>query len=83
MGNPMIPPDDLQTAIALSIKYNVDQLYIADPENEPSDSDYTFAVKGIQDESFHTFHSELYMSLSKEVHQIDLSGEITRTKASS
>jgi predicted nucleotidyltransferase len=79
----MIPHEELQKAIELARKYEVDQFYLIGSASDPQieePHDYDFAVKGIPEEMFFKLYSELYMSLSKEIDLIDLSGEMTKFK---
>ncbi|OPY58878.1 MAG: hypothetical protein A4E57_04800 [Syntrophorhabdaceae bacterium PtaU1.Bin034] len=79
----MIPKDELARAIELAKKYRVGKLYVVgsslkDPETA---RDYDFAVSDVPEGAFFLFYGELFMSMSKNVDLIDLSGSPSKFKS--
>jgi len=82
-GGMMIPKDELQRAIVIAKKYHIGKLYmIGSALRDPKTAhDYDFAVSDVPEGVFFLFYGELFMSLSKNVDLIDLSGEMTKFKS--
>ena len=79
----MIPDQELGKAIELAKKYRVGRLYLVGSSlrNPEMANDYDFAVSDVPEGAFFPFYGELFMSLSKNVDLIDLSGEMTKFKS--
>ena len=80
----MIPEDELEKAISIARKYDVEKLYLIGSalyEDHNDVMDYDFAVKGVPSGRFFSFYGELMHSMSKNVDLIDLSGDTTKFKS--
>lgn len=79
----MIPKHELDKAVSIAKKYKIGKLYlIGSSLSKYADTvnDYDFAVSGIPKGSFFKFYGELFMTMSKSVDLIDLSGKKTKFK---
>lgn len=79
----MLNKTELKKAIEIAKKYKIGKLYLVgsalhgDPKKA---NDYDFAIEGYSAGTFFQFYGELYMTMSKEVDLINLSGEQTLFK---